>query len=238
VADGKSGASVRQLDGRLNQAETRRSELGVKREFSLGIVLPARPSHRPLLLAHPGGTLPLGPHRNLELPALVVRPGERIGLSGPNGAGKTTVVEALLARSTLSGDLVTYLAQELDMANSGSVLEKVRARPREDLGRVMALVRRLGSDPARLLESPEPSPGEMRKLLIALALLQAPCLMVLDEPTNHLDLPSVHCLEEALDAYEGALLLVSHDDRFLGRLVQRKWRILKGGENSMALKEA
>jgi ATPase subunit of ABC transporter with duplicated ATPase domains len=238
VADGKSGASLRQLDGRLAQAEARRADLGVKREFSLGVVFHARPTPRSLLLVHPGGSLPLGPARRLDLPALVVRPGERIGLSGPSGAGKTTLVEALLAGSTLSGDLVIHLPQELDRAEARSVLTKVRALSRQRLGQVMALVRRLGSDPNRLLQSQEPSPGELRKLLIACALLQAPCLLVLDEPTNHLDLPSVECLEEALDAFEGALLLVSHDARFLARLTRRRWLIQPGGRDRMVLGEA
>jgi macrolide transport system ATP-binding/permease protein len=87
------------------------------------------------------------------------------------------------------------------------------------------LVRRLGSDPARLLQSREPSPGETRKLMLAMQMQAEPVLLVLDEPTNHLDLPSVECLEEALDEFEGALILVSHDQRFLDRLASRRWRI-------------
>ena len=238
VADGKSGASLRQLEGRLAQAEARRADLGVTREFSLGIVFPARPAPRPLLLVHPGGSLPLGPARRLDLPALVVRPGERIGLAGPNGAGKTTLVEALLAGSTLSGELLIHLPQELDRVEARAALAKVQALSHELLGQMMSLVRRLGSDPNRLLQSQEPSPGELRKLLIARALLQAPCLLVLDEPTNHLDLPSVECLEEALNAFEGALLLVSHDARFLARLTRRRWLIQPEAEDRMILRDA
>ncbi len=238
VADGKSGASLRQLDGRLAQAEARRAALSVKREFSLGIVFHAQPAPRPLLLVHPGGSLPLGPIRRLDLPALVVRPGERIGLAGPNGAGKTTLVKALLAGSTLPSDLVIHLPQELDRVESRAALSRIRALSQEPLGQVMALVRRLGSDPNRLLQSEEPSPGELRKLLIACALLQEPCLLVLDEPTNHLDLPSVECLEKALDAFEGALLLVSHDTRFLARLARRRWWIQPGKPDRMVLEES
>ncbi len=70
-----------------------------------------------------------------------------------------------------------------------------------------------------------PSPGELRKLILALGLLDSPHLIVLDEPTNHLDLPSIECLETALRSAAGALLLVSHDERFLSALCQVRWSI-------------
>jgi ATPase subunit of ABC transporter with duplicated ATPase domains len=80
----------------------------------------------------------------------------------------------------------------------------------------------------RLLASPSPSPGEARKLALALGLAQHAWCVVLDEPTNHFDLPSIERLEEALAAYPGALVLVSHDDAFATRLTTRSWRIHEG----------
>ncbi len=74
----------------------------------------------------------------------------------------------------------------------------------------------------------EPSPGELRKLLLALGLANEPWLIVMDEPTNHLDLPSIECLEDALAECPCGQLLVSHDERFLGRLTNRTWRITDG----------
>ena len=77
----------------------------------------------------------------------------------------------------------------------------------------------------RLIASDEPSPGEVRKLALALGLALRPHLIVMDEPTNHLDLPSIECLEAALDECPCGLLLVSHDVRFLRRLTRIRWHI-------------
>jgi macrolide transport system ATP-binding/permease protein len=87
------------------------------------------------------------------------------------------------------------------------ILAEARTLPSEELGRVMNVVSRLGSRPARLLETTNPSPGELRKLRLALGLARTPHLIVMDEPTNHLDLPSIECLEDALAACPCGLLL-------------------------------
>ena len=90
---------------------------------------------------------------------------------------------------------------------------------------MMTIVSRLGSRPTRLLESKQPSPGEIRKLMLATGISNKPHLIIMDEPTNHLDLPSIECLESALLDCPCGLLLVSHDNRFLTRLTKINWHI-------------
>lgn len=76
---------------------------------------------------------------------------------------------------------------------------KARELPREKLGKLMTAVSRLGSRPKRLLESVEPSSGEIRKILLAMGIANVPHLiLIMDEPSNHLDLPCIECLEQPL----------------------------------------
>ena len=75
------------------------------------------------------------------------------------------------------------------------------------------------------MEGAATSPGELRKLMIARGLLDAPALIIMDEPTNHLDLHSVEALERALAQFNGALLLVSHDRAFLRACTSITWEI-------------
>jgi ATPase subunit of ABC transporter with duplicated ATPase domains len=153
---------------------------------------------------------------------------DRVRLEGPNGAGKTTLLRALLAESTLPPDRLLVVPQELAPEDAARALDEVRSLAPDVRGRVLSVVAALGSDPERLLRSRDPSPGEARKLLLALGLGRHAWALVLDEPTNHLDLPTVERLEEALAAYPGAVLLVTHDDRFAARCTSSAWRIASG----------
>ena len=156
---------------------------------------------------------------------LQVSYGERIALVGPNGAGKTTLLQALLGRLPLESGShalgASVLVGEVDQDRSEfrspatvvEVFEQLTSWPASE---VRTLLAKFGlradhvNRPAASL-----SPGE--KTRASLALLQGVgvnCL-VLDEPTNHLDLPAIEQLEQALDAYEGTLLLITHDRRLL-----------------------
>ena len=235
--DSGSGQRLRQLEGRMFQALERESGLQMARAFTQGVTLEGQRSPRDLLLALPPGDLALGGPGRLQVPALVLRPDDRVGLEGPNGAGKSTLIRRMVDELVRTGVQVSYLPQETTALDARRMLKGFLDLPPDRLGRAMALLRRLGSDPARLLQSGEPSPGELRKLLLA-SNPAPPHILVLDEPTNHLDLPAVECLEEALEGFTAALLMVSHDTRFLDRLTTRRWIIEPSGNHYWTLREA
>jgi ATPase subunit of ABC transporter with duplicated ATPase domains len=220
-----AGRRLDQLSGRRAQLDAQLAAARVPRAQRLGVRLEGAPSRRAAVLGCEAGTLSLGAERRLHRPALCVGPDDRIALVGPNGAGKSTLLRHLLEQATLASDQVLYVAQDPCAADAAACLEALRALPPDELGRTLQLVSRLGSRPEALLSSRQPSPGEMRKLLFARGILQAPQLIVLDEPTNHLDLPSIEALQAALLDCRCALLLVSHDLPFLAALTERSWHL-------------
>ena len=95
----------------------------------------------------------------------------------------------------------------------------------------MSIVAQLNSDPDYVLAGELTSPGEMRKLMLALGILELPELIVVDEPTNYLDLGSTVALERLLSEYPGALLLVSHDLSLVDSATSIKWSIQRSNDN-------
>jgi ATPase subunit of ABC transporter with duplicated ATPase domains len=129
-----------------------------------------------------------------------------------------------------------YLPQELGAEESRDILEAVLGVEEKRRGEILSGFSRLGSDPRLLFASALPSPGEVRKLLIARSIFYDPALIVMDEPTNHLDLVSIGLLETALAEYSGALLLASHDPVFLSRLTNREWAVAgTGGDSALRI---
>jgi ATPase subunit of ABC transporter with duplicated ATPase domains len=152
---------------------------------------------------------------------------DKIWLRGRNGAGKTTLLLGLLARAreSLQPDRVLWLPQELDHDRRRALLSELASLPKPERGRVLEIVARAGIDPDDLLATPDPSPGEARKLALALALARQAWLLLLDEPTHHLDLPAIEAIERMLVDYPGALVLVSHDPSFAERCTKTRWQL-------------
>ncbi|MGI6495788.1 MAG: ATP-binding cassette domain-containing protein [Kiritimatiellia bacterium] len=214
------------LARRAGKEQKARAGLGVKKEYEMGFWLEdAGCSARNGLVRLEPCSLPLGDGRFLHLPGLRVGPVDRIAVTGPNGSGKSTLVRRLLDIANVPPGRIISVPQEITAEESARLLGETAAMPREELGKVMTCFSRLGSRPARLLESEVPTPGEIRKLLLSLGVVRGPHLIVMDEPTNHLDLPSIECLEEALAACPCALLLASHDERFLRAVTTRRWSL-------------
>ena len=229
--DAARGRLQRQMDGRLKQARERLEGIGFTKKHPAGIEVAGERYRGNILMSRPAGRIDMGRGRSLVHPDLHIGPENRIALTGPNGSGKSTLLLTLIAETNLPKTRLLYLPQEITARRSSLVLEQARKLKGENLGWVMNMVSRLGSRPERLLDSEVPSPGETRKLLLALGLLERPWLVVMDEPTNHLDLPSIERLETALAGAEAALLLVSHDRRFLSALTGETWEILPRGNN-------
>ncbi|MFF3056961.1 ABC-F family ATP-binding cassette domain-containing protein [Streptomyces sp. NPDC057909] len=199
----------------------------------------------PRTKVHPGqGVLVL---RNLELAygarmcgEFEVRGPERIALVGRNGAGKTTLLRTLAGELTpAAGEATThlplrFLPQRLDVLDDGlSVAENVaRFAPDATENRIRAkLAHFLFKGPRADRPAGTLSGGErFRAALAALLLAEpAPQLLLLDEPTNNLDMASVRRLTAALESYEGALIVASHDVPFLESLGITRWLLLDGG---------
>jgi ATPase subunit of ABC transporter with duplicated ATPase domains len=157
---------------------------------------------------------------------------ERVRIAGAYGAGKTTLLGALL-RAGPRRERVLHLAQELAASDVERLADELRALDPEERGRVLSVFAALGSDPERIVfrravDGSKLSPGEARKLALAMGLGRHAWALVLDEPTNHLDLPSIERLEAALGSYPGCVLLVTHDDAFARATTSRVLRV-EGG---------
>jgi ATPase subunit of ABC transporter with duplicated ATPase domains len=227
--DGMAGKRLNQLTGRLSQAQKKLQKAKVKKRYETGIWVSGEKSKRNTLFSLSAGSLCLGRNKWLHFPDLLMKPDDRIALTGPNGSGKSTMIGQIMGSLNIGKDRVIYLPQEIDIHKSQDIINKARKLPNEKLGQMMTVVSRLGSRPHRLLDSVEPSPGEIQKILLATGIASIPYLIVMDELTNHLDLPSIECLENALIGCPCGLFLVSHDQRFLDSIARQRWNISEDG---------
>ncbi|MZD09527.1 ATP-binding cassette domain-containing protein [Streptomyces sp. SID5785] len=165
---------------------------------------------------------------------------DRVAITGANGAGKSTLLAALLGRVPLDAGHAALgsgvVVGEVDQARAlfhgtESLLDAFCAAvPDTEPADVRTLLAKFGLKADHVLRSAATlSPGERTRAALALLQGRGVNLLVLDEPTNHLDLPAIEQLESALDAYEGTLLLVTHDRRMLDAVhVSRRLDVADG----------
>ncbi|MEV8266092.1 ABC-F family ATP-binding cassette domain-containing protein [Microbacterium sp. NPDC076911] len=172
--------------------------------------------------------------------SLQVNAGERIGITGPNGAGKSTLLRALLGTqapdegtASLGANVqIGQIDQARSMLAGSQALTAVfeALAPEMSSGEVRTLLAKFGLKADHVNRAVEAlSPGERTRAGLALLQARGVNVLVLDEPTNHLDLPAIEQLEQALDSYDGTLLLVTHDRRMLATVkTDRHWRVDAG----------
>jgi ABC transport system ATP-binding/permease protein len=181
---------------------------------------------QPPLLALQDIALTFGGTQLLEAAELIVSPGQRIALVGRNGSGKSTLLKIAAGlvhhdagkRFVEPSATIRYLPQEPDLTGFATTLSYVEAglAPGDDPYRAQYLLNALGltggENPTTL------SGGEGRRAALARVLAPQPDVLLLDEPTNHLDLPVIEWLQDELSQMRSAMVLISHDRRFLSDL--------------------
>src|SRR6266545_453391 len=157
-----------------------------------------------------------------------------LGIIGRNGAGKSTLLRALLGEHpTQSGELrlgtsitAGYYRQDLSQVPLDRTLYDVIAglRPKWERGRIQGHLGRFGFSGQEVLRRADSlSGGERARIALAMLMLSRANLLVLDEPTNHLDVESIEALEDAIERYDGTVVLVSHDRELLRALTTKLW---------------
>ena len=159
--------------------------------------------------------------------------GDVLGFVGPNGAGKSTLLKALLGEHASAGELKVggsitpgYYRQDLSQVPMGRSLYDIvnDLRPTWDRRFVQGHLGRFnfsGDEVQRTADSM--SGGERARVALAMLMLSRANLLILDEPTNHLDVESIEALEDAIERYDGTVVLVSHDRELLRALTNKVW---------------
>jgi ATPase subunit of ABC transporter with duplicated ATPase domains len=232
----KQAQKVRQMESRIARLE---EVAEPRKEWTLEFTIGAAPRSSSVVATLDDavvrqGDFVLGPV------SVQIDAGERIGITGPNGAGKSTLLRLLLGRQRPDQGRASLGANvaigEIDQARAdftgaGRLVDRFEQRvPSWTTADVRTLLAKFGLRADHVERAvDELSPGERTRAGLALLQARGTNVLVLDEPTNHLDLAAIEQLEQALESYDGALMLVTHDRRMLQNVrLDRTW-LVDGG---------
>ncbi len=230
-----AGQNSKQAKGRrkrLERVARLSTPLGEDGSMSLRLEVQARGGDQVVVAENAG--ISIGDRVLIRNLSSFVKRGDRLGIIGPNGAGKSTFLKTLMGeRTPSSGELrlgnsisVEYYRQDLAQVPKDKSLFNIISdlRPAWERGMVYGHLGRFGfsgEETSRIAATL--SGGERARVALAIMMLSRANLLVFDEPTNHLDVESIEALEDAIEAYEGTVLLVSHDRALLRALCTRVW---------------
>jgi ATP-binding cassette subfamily F protein 3 len=245
----RAGTRARQAQSRAKKlAKTQRIERDPRNGKSLGFAFAAPQRSGRVVLELEKATLHAGDKELLHDAELWLERGEHVSLVGPNGAGKTTLIETVSGRRELEkgklrrghNAVIGYLSQHAEeLGSDGTVLEAYQRATGLTPNKARALLGRFlfsGEEAEKPVAGL--SGGERRRLSLAILVHSDANVLILDEPTNHLDVESREALEDALRAFGGTVLLVSHDRALLDavgtRTVAIEERTLRSYEGGWA----
>ena len=230
VRRNKAGVNSKQARGRESQLQKLKPIQVSKVDHGLAISLGSggRSGDRVLLMEDL--SISFGARTLFSNVKLDLRRGDRVALLGKNGIGKTSILKAILHQVTFAGTIrlganvkVAYYSQEHEnLGSSGTVMDEIRDVSRLKDPEIRSLLSRFGfrkDDVFKLISVL--SGGEKSRLALCKLFLEQGNLLLLDEPTNHLDAETRGVLEEALQEYDGTVLVVSHDRYFLDKVVSK-----------------
>jgi ATP-binding cassette subfamily F protein 3 len=235
----RAGTRARQAQARVKKLQkTKRIERDPRDGKSLGFEFKAPERSGRVVLEVERGEVAVPGRTLLSDVELWIERGEHVALVGPNGTGKTTLIDALAGSGTLArGKLrrghnakIGYLSQHVEeLGSQGTVLEATQRATGLTPNKARALLGRFlfsGEDAEKPVAGL--SGGERRRVSLAVLYASGSNVLILDEPTNHLDVESREALEDALQSFDGSLLLVSHDRALLDAVGTRTIAVEEG----------
>ena len=190
-------------------------------------------------ISFPGSVIDIGEY-SLSVPPLSVKAGAHIALTGRNGSGKTLFLKALYRHLEEQGKdrYVLYIPQEFSEEETERMRSEFASLEDDEKGLILSDMYRMGSNPSALFQDTlNLSPGELKKLAIALSRRDGRTVLLMDEPTNHLDIVSMRILERMLreDGKDMTMILVSHDEAFLSACTDTVWKAERNGNSGRLL---